>query len=215
MALTHRTATDTALVLSKDTHPTLARREVLGLLREIREDLGALARTFWEIGVKARRLRDEKGHAALGYASFDECVEAELGVSMRQLRKMLAVVHWFGREDATAIGFERAAALITYSRVVDVDPGTIVREDAPVDGVPVSQASVRHIKQAALTARKERRAHSRTAAAKAVAREEKALVAHVRQAIGQAALGRGHVTIVGKEVVVRFAVKALARHLRK
>lgn len=203
------------VVATAETPPTLKRREVLGILHEMREHARTLAVTFWEIGLKARRIRDERGYVALGYATFDECIEVEVGLSMRQLAKLLSVIHWYGREDAVAIGFERAAALISYGRALAVDPGELVRENAAIAGVPVMEASVRHIKNAATEAHKLRRKRLHSPAAKAAAREEKALVAHVRDSLDAKKLGRGQIVVSHDAVVVRFRLKTVLRHLRK
>ena len=202
-----------------ETATDMKRHDALELVHAIQSDLHQLGSLFWDVGASLRKLRADRGFRALGYETFDACIEAELGLGLRQAEKMMAVVHWFARADASVIGLERSVALIAYSRAVggEAEPGRLIRDNAPIAGIPVRQAATRHIQQAAREARLERqRTKGRSPAEREAARREKAVIAHVREVLGGVKLGRAQKVVVsGSSVVVHLSLAAIERHRRR
>ena len=187
---------------------TSVRQTAIALTAAINTDLRSIAAMFWEIGEKLRRVSDEKLYAELGYATFRAYLDGELNVTSRQAFKMVACVRAYVRDDAEAIGFERGVALITYARAHggSVDPGRLVREDAPIAGKPVSTCTVRDLKAAAHEARRQRLlSRSRSQAARTEARRAKEVVQALRRFLGEHDLGRVKIAKRKDAVVLRLA----------
>ncbi|MFO0747092.1 MAG: hypothetical protein U1F43_15725 [Myxococcota bacterium] len=177
-------------------------------------DLGLVASTFWSIGEKLHELVDQRLYRALGYSTFAEYVEARLDVAIAQAYKMVRVVRSYTRVDAERIGLERAVALIPYAKLVRTDPGLLVREDARIGDVPVSEASRRHIERAAA----ERRAaiaarRARAPAARQAKRDTRRAIDGVRGLLAEAGIGRIKVEHASGDdaIVVRIPRRALLR----
>ena len=192
------------------------RSEAIALTDAIKDDLRAMAQTFWDIGDKLRRVRERALFRALAYESFEAYVEAELGVQIRQALKMLRVVRTYARGDAAAIGLERSAALIRLcnARGGKLDPGELVRANAEiVPGVAVLAATVDQIDEAARVAKKARALkRGRAEGARRQAREDKAALARLRELLKGAGLARLQITLKGDEahiVVPRSRLKRL------
>lgn len=192
------------------------RSEVIALTDAIRQDLDALAQTFWDIGAKLARIKQGSLHEVLGYASFEDYAIGEFRVKLRQVEKMMAIARAYGRSDAVELGVERSAALLGYARTLRprVDPGELVRSDALVGEQPVSACTVVDILAAteALKAKVRAKIAARPGS-RAEAREAKALARAVRDYATSAKLGRAKVVVQGDEVVIRIARSALKARL--
>lgn len=179
------------------------RSEAIQLTDAIKDDLRALTQTFWDVGDKLRRVREQALFRALAYDTFEAYVEAELGVQIRQALKMLRVVRVYARGDAAAIGLERSTALIRLcnARGGKLDPGELVRTNAEIaPGVTILAATVDQIDEAARAAKKARALkRGRAEGVRRQVREDKATIAHLRQLLVGAGLPRVRITLRGDE----------------
>lgn len=145
------------------------------------EDLRQAAETFWTIGERLHEIQDGRLFEALGYATFGDYVAARLDVGLSQAKKMVRIVRNYVMQDATAIGLERAAALIPYAKLVRTDPGILVREKRSLGETTVLEASRRDIDAATAALRAElRKKKGRAPAHRLVAQENKLIVQGLR-----------------------------------
>jgi hypothetical protein len=198
------------------TKTRMTRGEVIALTDAIRDDLDALAQTFWDIGAKLARIKQGALYEVLGYATFHEYAVGEFRVKLRQVEKMMTIARAYGRTDAVELGIERSAALLGYARALRpaIDPGELVRGDARVGDRPLSACTVADILVAteALKANVRAKIAARPGA-RADARDAKALARAVREYAQAIDLGRAKVTVRGDEVVLRFSRAALKNRL--
>ncbi|MFO0745090.1 MAG: hypothetical protein U1F43_05345 [Myxococcota bacterium] len=194
------------------------RDEATRLTQVVVDRLRDITGAFWEIGNVLERIQSQKLYAALGYDSFRSYVDGALGVATTQAYMMIRVVRAYTRSDAESLGLERAAGLITYAKALGgtVDPGLLVRENAPVGDKPARVASLRDI-QAAVRAQREARSakRRRSPRERLRKREADAIAAGLRAAHRAQDLGRGVVEVRDDEVVVRFSREALARRFAR
>jgi len=196
--------------------PEVARAEEL--TAAIVADLGTVTQSFWRIGRGLHELLDQRLYQHLGYATFRAYCEARLSCEIGQAYKTVRVVRSFFQEDAEKIGLERAAALITYAKLLKTDPGNLVRENILVGDKPLVTASKRDILAAAARERDRlARLRARAPAPRQINRENKRIAALLRGAIKQAGLprpARVEVDLHSDEVVIRLPRKALVERLR-
>ena len=151
------------------------------LTAELVRDLRRSAETFWSIGERLHEIQSKRLFAALGYENFPSYVAARLDVALSQAKKMIRIVRNYVMDDATAVGLERAAALIPYAKLVREDPGILVREKRPLGETTVIDASKVEILAATTALRSElRRRKGRAPASRLVAQENKLIVDRLR-----------------------------------
>lgn len=179
------------------------RRAAIALIAEVRRDLEGVARLFYAMGERLRRILDEELYRVVGYETFAECVASEFSVALRQVSKMIGIARTYVKSDAERAGVERAYALIGYCEALGdgTEPGQIVREDRLVGELPFSASSVRDIVAATRALKATRRRDPRKVAA---AREAKALGQEVRSALHAAGFARASVKVSGKTVRIEF-----------
>ncbi len=201
--------TTPAIVESDDRRRTQA----IHLTNDIRRDFTQATALFWGIGKKLETLVERKLFAELGYSSFQAYLDGELSVAASQAYKMVRVVRHFVRADAERVGLECADALIPYAKELRVDPGILVRENALVGDKPVTDATVRDIRNAAKAVRAATRQRlDRSPARRAKKREVKALLQALRAVLAKAQLGRPVITVARDGFVVRISQAAVAKH---
>lgn len=180
----------------------------------IRQELASVAQSFWRVGCALREVQEGGLHRVLGYESFSDYVTDRLSFEVSQAYKLVRVASSYFQEDAEMLGLERAAALIRYAKLLDVDPGQLVRENAHVGDKLVVAASKRDIQVAAASLRAELKKRARRGAdMRAQKRVEKAIHEGLATAMKRAKLPLPlSVRIDAKsgEVVVRLPQKPLA-----
>jgi hypothetical protein len=117
---------------AKRTNATRA-KELVAL---IREKLGAAAAAFYDVGAALTELSQPALVSSLGYRSFEALVKTELGFSMAQARKMMAVAGGMKRSTALSLGFTRAAAVVELASATPEDdtPEQLARGTVTVRG---------------------------------------------------------------------------------
>lgn len=186
-----------------------ARARAKALTAEIVADLQIITRTFWDIGARLEEVRDGQLFRALGYETFVDYIDAELGVEATQAYKMVRIVKSYVRGDAELIGLERAAALIRYARHAGVDPGLIVRENRAVGDKPVRDATVREITVAANDASAEKRkAASRSPRVREKNKETRVLADGLRGLLLKGGIRGARVTADRDDLIIRVPRRA-------
>jgi hypothetical protein len=180
---------------------TLARK----LIADIRQQLGRVARTFWELGRALKTMRDKKLHGALGYASFEAMVDGEKLGSDTLAYKLITVVENVPKREAVRLGYEKAAALVSYVKATPEEDSAaeLARSDALIGGKRLSKSSVREV-EAHKQAVKAKAAASKpkTAAEVARAKADAALLKRVKSQLAEAGLRKATIAIRGSKVVI-------------
>ncbi len=182
----------------------------------IRRRMTEVVEHFYDIGEALREITEHKLYAARGHRSFNAFLAAEGLMSARQAAKLIAVVRRVPREQALALGQEKAYALVAYTDATpdDDSPTSLLAEAAPIDGKPVAEASVGDIKSATRTVRAAAPRAPKSEAARARAKADAAVEKAVRAALRDAGFARAEVT-VGREhvrvVLARSSAERLAR----
>jgi hypothetical protein len=70
---------------------------------------------FFEIGEALREISRKKLFVPIGYESFDELLAKRGLMGPTQARKLIAIVDAYTRDQALALGLEKAFAVITYA----------------------------------------------------------------------------------------------------
>ena len=84
------------------------------LIAEIERRRARIRKEFYEIGICLQQLAAPKIYAALGFASFGELLDGRGLLTRSQAYRLVAVVGGFTKEQALAIGAEKAYALTRY-----------------------------------------------------------------------------------------------------
>jgi len=178
-----------------------ARRKKLSTLGAlIRRRLTTVVESFYDIGVALTEVLKSKLYAAGGHASLEAWLEAEGLLSFSQAKKLIAIVKSVPREQALAVGQERAYALIALSAATpEPDSATELIAHGVVDGQPAAKAPVRAI---AAAAKGERAKAPKTAAAKAKAKADAAVEKTVRAMLRAGGLKATAVSVGRDEVRV-------------
>lgn len=194
----------------------VTRHDLLATIHTIRGKLAQVAQCYWDVGDALRRIHDRKLYGLLGYVTFDAFLIGELPAIASQAEKMITVCRTYVRQDTAGLGLEKARILVTYAnaRKDGVDPGELVRSDAPVGGKPISAASVRDIRQAIRELREAAVvAQKPTAAQRATNARRKAVVKALGRSLREAGLGKGEIIVKGDRVTIAFGLDAVARKL--
>ncbi len=140
------------------------------LLAEISRRKQRIAEDFYDIGLALLEIQKKKLHAALGYVSFAALLQERNVLGLSQAHKLIRLVTTVPREQALAIGQEKAIALVDYARATpDLDtPGTLVAGGALPRGKRIAEASVREL-QAATSALRKKAGKARAASPERVA----------------------------------------------
>ncbi len=162
---------------------TVERARAEELTAELVRDLRQAAESFWAIGERLHEIQSKRLFVALGYDTFPAYVTARLDVALSQAKKMIRIVRNYVMHDATAIGLERAAALIPYAKLVRTDPGLLVREKHALGDTSVLEASKREIVAATSALRAELRKKKGRAPASRLLAQENKLIAQGLQAL--------------------------------
>ena len=173
------------LIIATKRDALAARRKKLAALGAlIRRRLTTVVESFYDIGVALTKIMKEKLYAADQHTSLEAYLDAEKFLSAAQARKLIDIVKNVPREQALAVGQERAYALIALSRATpEPDSAAELIADGVIEGQPAAKASVRTIKGAAKALRaKAPKTPLAKARLKADVATEKALRAALRAA---------------------------------
>jgi len=145
-----------ALVLETKKVSAAARDRAEGLVAEIARRKQRIAEDFYDIGLALHEIQKKKLFAALGYATFAELLQKRNIVGLSQAHKLIRLVTTVSREQALAVGQEKAIALVDYARATpDLDTlGTLVAGGTLQHGKRIADASVRELRDATTAARK-------------------------------------------------------------
>jgi len=188
------------------------RAEALIALVERRKQ--RITEDFYDIGEALREILRKTLYAALGYATFEELLRARKLMSLAQAKKLIRLVDGIPRQEALALGQEKAYALVAYTAATpeaDV-PAELVRASAAIAGKPIQKASKREIQEA--TAKLRSKAPPKTAAAKARQRKEQAVEKGLRALLRSIGVHRADIAVGLQSVVVTFSRKSLDSLLR-
>ena len=139
-----------ALVATATKVSAADRSRAESLLAEIARRKERIAEDFYDIGLALSQLFKKKLHLALGHRSFEEMLKARDVVSPSTARGLMRLVASMSREQALAVGQEKAIALLGYSKATpELDtPKTLMESGQLPGGKPVAAASVRDLKKA-------------------------------------------------------------------
>jgi hypothetical protein len=210
--------TDGRLALLERTRAVAHARAVARLaelVALIRRRMTEVVESFYDVGEALREVVEEKRYAAAGHKSFNAFLKAEGLMSPRQASKLIAVVRRVPREQALALGQERAFALVAYTDATPEDdsPASLVAQSATIGDTPVARASVREIAAATRAARAKR---TPTAVQRATAKADAAIAKAVRAALIAGGIRGAEVTVgrAGVRIALtRIQGERLARKL--
>jgi len=121
------------------------------LIRVVHAEREEATRAFYAMGLALRELsRKERYKDELGFATFEELVDARYLTSRMTAAKLIAVASTFPAPQAQKLGVEKSYALIRYASVKG-QPRDAVRlaiSNAVIDGEPVLTISVRELVRA-------------------------------------------------------------------
>jgi hypothetical protein len=122
----------------------------LVLLRQIGARKSRIARDFWLIGDALRQLLRDKLYVALGHQSFEEMLLKRDVVSLATAKKLIGIAEQVPREQALALGPEKSHQLVRYTEWTEAEDtvAELVKNDAVIEGKPVSQASTTDVQAA-------------------------------------------------------------------
>lgn len=117
-----------------------AMAHMLRLVRDIEE-------SFYDLALLLREFRNKKMHVALGYPSFEACVEERGLIGSDAAQKLLALADSrVPRDVALAYqSFERTYRALKLTRKTkrpDDSPETLLREKKKIGGVPAERAPI-------------------------------------------------------------------------
>jgi hypothetical protein len=167
---------------ARDTNAQRAR----GIIAEIRQLLGTVAQTSHRIGVLLTQLSDPPLYGTLGYDSFKALLRGEDLMSAAHASRLMLVAATYTPATLRKLGVSKAYALVTYVETTPAaDVAHILAEnDHPIDGKPISKASVRHIVKA--TKQAELRNRARRTSSKDPVAIAKQKLAEIEQALRKA-----------------------------
>ena len=161
-----------------------ARDRAESLLAEVERRKQRIAEDFYDIGQALQEIVKKKLFAALGYATFAEMLKARNVMGLSQAHKLIRLVGTVPRDQALALGQEKAIAILDYARATpELDtPGSLVEGGALPRGKRVADASVRELREATTEVRKKAGKARRPSPEQASAdREASALQAWLRK----------------------------------
>jgi len=212
---TTRTATGARKLIEATKRDALAARhkKLTSLSALIRRRLATVVESFYDIGVALTEIAKAKLYAAGGHASLEAYLDAEKLLSVSQARKLIDIVKNIPREQALAVGQERAYALIALSRATpEPDRAVDLIAQGEVDGQPAAKAPVRAITAAA---RAQREKAPKSPAAKARRKTEVALERGLRALLRAAGLSVTAVRISKDAVRVELPRAKVEKALAK
>lgn len=185
------------------------------LLALIRRRMTEVVEGFYDLGEALREVLDKKLYAAAGHASLDAWLRAEKLMSVRQANKLVSVVRRVPREQALALGHERAYALVAYTDATPADdtPASLLAQSAKIGATPVAEASLREIQAATRTARSTAK-RAPTAAERTKTKADAATVKAVRAVLREAGIGRADVVVHRDGVRIEISHTLAARLTR-
>ena len=126
------------------------RRKGEGLVGEIERRKARIRREFWEIGVALSRLAEPAIYASMGFGSFGELLDGRGLFARSHAHRLVEVARTFTREQALALGAEKAFALTRYVAATPEQDiaGSLVEADARIDGKRLSAISLRQLEAA-------------------------------------------------------------------
>src|SRR5262245_5423900 len=137
---TKKRATERLVARGKAKLERLERR-ANALLALIERRKQRITEDFYDIGEALRELLRKELYRPLGHASFDALLVARKVMSPAQAYKLVALVDRIPRDEALALGQEKAYALVSYTAATpeaDV-PAELVRADAHIRRKPLSK----------------------------------------------------------------------------
>ena len=159
-----------------------ARQELQEVAQDVARLKADMAGAIYDLGLLLCEVRDRELWRMAGYATFSACLESALGLSRRTAFKAMEIAAHFGPEIARRFGSEKVLAMHRYMKATTTveSPGDLIAADIRVRGpggryrsVPMNQASVRQIVEAARDLEAKRATRSARAAAREVDRAER------------------------------------------
>lgn len=145
------------------------------ILQLIARRIARIQEDFYELGIALKQLRDEKLYAALGYRTFDELLAKRRPIGRTQAYKLIALVENVTRDQALALGEEKAYALARLAKATPAADtvGSILETGIEMGSSHkrVKGMTVRQIEEARRRVQKPRRSSPEEAAARTAARD--------------------------------------------
>lgn len=168
---------------------------------------------FYDIGEALRELLDQKLYAALGHASFEAMLAAHDVMGLTQAKKLIALVANVPRDQALALGQEKAYELVAYTAATpEADtPAALLAADAAIGGKPLSRASLRELQAATKAVRaKQAAAKPKSKAERDAARVARDARAKVSALLKKAGVARPAIEVTKSAIVVRLTLAQAA-----
>lgn len=164
---------------------------------------------FYDIGEALREILRDELYAVLGYESFEALLEDRDLLSLSQAKKLIAVVENVPREEALALGHERAYALVSYAAATP-EPDTVAK--LVESKAAIAATSLRDIEAAARNARRKTASDKpSTPRQRERAKREKNALATVRSLLRSAGIARPKLDVRGEAVTVTLSFALLER----
>jgi len=178
------------------------------LVRLIARRATSIRESFYDIGVALTEIVEGKLYEADGHASFEAFLDARQLGSRAQAYKLIAIAGELGRDEAIALGQEKAAALIAHAAATpEADSALSLAKNGRFGAKSAALASVSDIEKATRAVRtKERAKKPKTAAQQAATRADRATLARVKRWLGKVKL-KASVALHGQSVLVTIARK--------
>lgn len=202
---------------TKERALTRNKARLADLLALIRRRVIDVVEWFYDIGEALDEIVEHKLYAAAGHQSLGAFLEAEELLSLSQANKLIAVVRAVPREQALAVGLERAYALVTYAKATpEADSaGGLVAQNANVGGKPAKEASVRGIMGAAREVRaKTKPERAPTSAEREAMKAKRALEDALRRHLRGAGINRADIKVGESQVIITLSLSVAQKATR-
>lgn len=141
LAAVHAVAVEAERVSAADKRRA---EELLSLIGRRKQQI---SEAFYEIGLALRELQKKKLHVALRFSSFAAMLQARDVMSAAQAFKLIKLVSSVPRDQALAMGQEKAFALVRYAEATpEIDTAQLLLETGTLPGGKrLADASVREL----------------------------------------------------------------------
>ena len=159
------------------------RKRAESLVSLIERRKARIVEDFFEIGVALRALQRAKLYFSLGYATFAKMLAGRNLMGQTQASKLVAVADAYDRDQALALGLEKAYQLIRYTEATPEpdSPAFLLATHAKIGKKPIEAASVRELVDATRVQQAKKHAKSIDPAEHEAQRRARALQAALRK----------------------------------
>ncbi|MFW5920535.1 MAG: hypothetical protein ACOCUS_01750 [Polyangiales bacterium] len=125
------------------------RRRAKRLVADVRERKRRIASDFYAMGEALRELKRPEMYGALRYPSFRQLLSDQQLVSRSTAFKLIAVTETYPKDQALALGLEKAYGLIRWSNAADTDesPSELAAGDALIGDRAIHDITVRDLRE--------------------------------------------------------------------